>query len=382
MNLVYRASSTPVTGPDVAGSARRTFRALVLPVLVLLAALPLGTAVRPAGADTVSSLRAQAGEVAQRLVLEQLQVDAARQQTSVATAKLAEDALAIAQITQQLATDQQAIARHLHIVQNQAILTYIDSGAHSSSTDTALFGGGTAQAQAASEYAGLAVGNITAEVAQLHTAQHALQAQQAALQARQSQDRLDQSRQSADLGQADAAAGALRAEQAGLTGQLANAVAAQQTVQARAAATAVARTPKTSTSLATVATVATNTPATIPATIAASVGTSTPPTTVASGATTGDPYPNLSDPALNSFLNCVIQAESGGNYGIVSPNGLYMGAFQFSQPTWNSAASAAGLGLLVGVPPNHASKPEQDTVAVALFSLDGQQPWLGDRCSG
>ena len=100
-----------------------------------------------------------------------------------------------------------------------------------------------------------------------------------------------------------------------------------------------------------------------------------------SGPVNGDPYPNLPDPALNPFLTCVVQAESGGNYGIVSPNGLYMGAFQFSQPTWNSAASAAGLGLLVGVPPNHATKAEQDTVAVALFALDGQQPWLGDRCS-
>ena len=372
---MYRASSTPVTGPDAAGSARRTFRALVLPVLVLLAALPLGMAVRPAGADTVASLQARAGEVAQRLVLEQLQVDAARQQASVATAKLAEDAQAIAQITQQLATDQQAIARHLRIVQNQAILSYIDSGAHSSSTDTALFGGGTAQAQAASVYASLAVGNITAELAQLHTAQHALQSRQAGLQARQSQDSIDKTRLTTDLGQADAAATALRAEQTGLTGQLATAVAAQQTAQVRAAATAVARAPKTQTSLSSVAT---NTPATIPV----STSATTPPTTVASGTTTGDPYPNLSDPALNPFLTCVIQAESGGNYGIVSPNGLYMGAFQFSQPTWNSAASAAGLGLLVGVPPNHTSKPEQDTVAVALFSLDGQQPWLGDRCSG
>jgi hypothetical protein len=58
-----------------------------------------------------------------------------------------------------------------------------------------------------------------------------------------------------------------------------------------------------------------------------------------------------------------------------------MGAFQFSQPTWNFAARAAGLLYLIGVAPNRASKAEQDTLAVALFALDGQQPWLGDRCS-
>ncbi len=77
----------------------------------------------------------------------------------------------------------------------------------------------------------------------------------------------------------------------------------------------------------------------------------------------------------------MVQAESGGNYQAVSPDGLYMGAFQFSQPTWNTAAQAAGRPDLVGVPPNTASKPDQDTVAVALYALDGQQPWLGDRCS-
>jgi hypothetical protein len=86
------------------------------------------------------------------------------------------------------------------------------------------------------------------------------------------------------------------------------------------------------------------------------------------------------DPALNPFLQCVVQAESGGNYAAVSPNGEYMGAFQFSQPTWNSAAQAAGRPDLVGVPPNTASKADQDTVAVALYAMDGERPWLGDRC--
>lgn len=340
-------------------------------MLVLITALPFGAALRPAGADTVTDLQSQAAAVSQRLVLEQLEVDAARQQTSVASAQVAADGQAIAQITQELAADQQAIAQHLRIVQNQAVLSYIDSGANSSSTDTALFSGGTASAQAASEYAGLAVAGITAEMDRLHTAQHALQTQQAALQARQSQDRADQARQAADLGQVASAAAALQAQQTQLTGQLASAVAAQQTAQARAAAAAVARAPKVSTTR-------TVTPATVPAT---SGPAAAPPTAVPVGPTNANPYANLPDPALNPFLACVVQAESGGNYGIVSPNGLYMGAFQFSQSTWNSAAAAAGLGLLVGVHPNQATKPEQDTVAVALFALDGQQPWLGDRCS-
>jgi hypothetical protein len=334
--------------------------------------------VRPAGADTVSDLQTQAATVAQRLVLEQLQVDAARQQTSVASAQVVTDGQAIAQITQELAGDQKAMAYHLRIVQNQAIQSYTDAGANSSSTDTALFSGGTVRAQAASEYASLAVGNITADMDQLHTAQRALQAQQSALQARQLQDRADQTRQAADLDQATAAAAALAGQQSSLTGQLATAVAAQQMAQARVASAAVAKAAKVAT---TQSSARTSTRSSTPATIPTSPAPSPPPAAAPTGPVNGDPYPSLSDPALNPFLACVVQAESGGNYGAVSPNGLYMGAFQFSQPTWNSAASAAGLGLLIGVPPNLATKAEQDTVAVALFALDGQQPWLGDRCS-
>jgi hypothetical protein len=369
---VFRSGSTPLTGPDTAGSARRLFRALCVPVLVLLATLPIGAALRPAGADTVTGLQDQAAAVAHDLVLEQLQVDAAQQQTSVAAARVAADQQAITQLSAELATDQQAIARQLHIVRDQAIRSYIDSGADSSGTDAALFAGGSARAQAASEYSRLAVGTITAAMAQLHTAQRTLQARQAQLQARQAQDRADEAQRSASLAQASSAAGALRAQQARLTGQLATAVAAQQAAQARTAAAAVARAPHAATT--------TSAPtATIPPTTQGA--TTSTPAPAPSPATSGDPYPSLADPALNPFLSCVVQAESGGNYGIVSPNGLYMGAFQFSQPTWNSAVQAAGLGLLVGVPPNRASRAEQDTAAVTLFSLDGQQPWLGDRCS-
>ena len=352
------------------------FRALCLPLLVAAASVPLGAALRPAGAATVGDLRSEAATVSQRLVLEQLQDDAALQATSVASARVTADDQAIAQIEQQLTADQKAIDQHLHVVQNQAIESYINSGADSSSSDTTLFDGGTTQAQEASEYASLAVGNITTQMDQLHTAQQKLQAQEAALQARQNQDRADQARQSADLAQANAATAALQAQQAQVTGQLASAVAAQQAAQRQAAAAAVARASKSSPRTTTTATIATVSSTANPAPTAT---TSSPAPSGSSS--NGDPYPNLPDPALNAFLTCVVQAESGGDYSIVSPNGIYMGAFQFSQPTWNTAASAAGLPLLVGVPPNEATKPEQETVAVALYAMDGEQPWLGDRCS-
>ena len=85
-------------------------------------------------------------------------------------------------------------------------------------------------------------------------------------------------------------------------------------------------------------------------------------------------------PALPPFLQCVIQAESGGDYQAVSPNGEYMGAFQFSQPTWNEAAQLAGQPDLVGVPPDQATPAQQDDLAIALYDADGSQPWY-DPCT-
>jgi hypothetical protein len=367
---VLRSGSTPPTGPDTAGPTRRIVRALFLPVLVVLATLPIGAELHPAGADQITDLRSKAAIVAHDLVLEQLQVDAARQMSSVASAKVATDQQAIAQLGEELASDQQAIAHHLRIVQTQAIRTYVNSGSDSSNTGAFLFSGSTSQAQVANEYASLAVGTITTDMARLHTAQHTLQTRQAALEAQRSQDRSDEAHRTAALAQASSATAQLQAEQARVTGRLAFAVGAQQSAQAQAASAAVSGArklvPRTG-----------STTATIP--VPSPSSTTAVPTP--SATTAGVHYPSLSDPALNGFLSCVVQAESGGNYGIVSPDGLYMGGFQFSQPTWNSAAQAAGLGLLVGVPPNLATRSEQDSVAVALFALDGQRPWLGDRCS-
>ena len=153
----------------------------------------------------------------------------------------------------------------------------------------------------------------------------------------------------------------MESAQAQVTGQLAVAVAQQAAAQSAAASAAVAAAQRA----------AVPPPAASQPTSSASPPVAPP--TATGGATT--------DPVLNAFLQCVVQAESGGDYGAVSPDGLYMGAFQFSQPTWNLAAQAAGLPGLVGVPPNTTSKADQDTVAVALYALDGEQPWLGDRCS-
>ncbi len=160
----------------------------------------------------------------------------------MASARVAADAQAIAQLDQQLAADQQAIAQHLHVVQSQAIESYIDSGADSSSSDAGLFAGGSSRAQAASEYASLAVGNITTDWTSC-TLGPARPAAPAGGRSRHARPRTGPTRRNGRprWPRPTPPPPRSRPQQAQVTGQLATAVAAQQAAQAQAAAAAVAR---------------------------------------------------------------------------------------------------------------------------------------------
>ena len=67
-----------------------------------------------------------------------------------------------------------------------------------------------------------------------------------------------------------------------------------------------------------------------------------PPTTTAAPAPT--------DPGRRPrpFLACIRQRESHGNYAAVSANGIYRGAYQFSQASWDSTARHAGRPIWSG----------------------------------
>jgi hypothetical protein len=319
---------------------------------------------RPAAANQVGSLKAQAKAIEQKLVQEQLQADAYQQQFSVDSAKVAADTQAIAQVDQQLALDQQQFDAETAQVRQLAITSYMNGG-QLTGADAALFEGNAEEVQSANEYNSIATGNIETALSQLQSAQDTLQSQQTALHQQQAKDQADETQQATALSQATSTEHALAAEQSLVTGQLAAAVAAQTSALDAAAKRAVAAAQKAGSKSG-----GGNKPG-------GGAGAN-PGANPGTGAAAGPP---VADPALPPFLQCVVQAESRGNYGAVSPGGTYMGAFQFSQSTWNFAARAAGLLYLVGVPPNRATKPQQDTVAVALYALDGQRPWLGDRCS-
>ena len=82
-------------------------------------------------------------------------------------------------------------------------------------------------------------------------------------------------------------------------------------------------------------------------------------------------------PAGNSFLACVRQRESRGNYSVVNPSGPYYGAYQFLSSTWNVTAQHAGRLDLVGVLPSNASPADQDAMASHLYQWQGSGPWGG-----
>jgi hypothetical protein len=351
---------------------RSTLLAVLLSALVASTSLTVVFVRGPADADQISSLKARATALSQQLIREQLQVGAYEQQYSLATAKTAADARAITRLNHQIALDQQQITRKTGAVRQQAIASYTNYGTGSSGPGSSLFSGNEESAEADSEYSGIAVGNITTAVDGLRTAQRTLQASEGARQRQEAADRAEQAREAGYLAQADTTQGQLEASRAQVTGQLAVAVAQQAAAQAAAAEAAIAAAQRAAAAQSSASASAPG-PASAPVQ-STPVATSAPVTPGAGGGAT-------TDPALNPFLQCVVQAESGGNYAAVSPNGLYMGAFQFSQPTWNIAAQAAGLPGLIGMPPNVATKADQDTLAVALYALDGSQPWLGDRCS-
>jgi hypothetical protein len=300
---------------------------------------------RSAGANQVADLKAQATVISQELVLDQLQIDAYQQQYSVASEEVGADTRALAQVGQQIGDDERQIESDTGAVRQLAVKSYMNGGGLSGS-DASLFSGNEEMTQVANEYEAIALGNIELALNRLAADQRTLQAHRAALQAEQTQDQADQVLQASYLRQATSTQSFMQSVQHQVTGELATAVAVEAAAQDSTAAAAVAGAEK-----------------------AAGLSSQNEPTP-AEG----------SDPVLNPYLQCVVRAESRGNYGAVSPDGLYMGAFQFSQPTWNMAARAAGRPSLVGIHPNLASKADQDTLAVALYALDGEQPWLGDRC--
>lgn len=99
-----------------------------------------------------------------------------------------------------------------------------------------------------------------------------------------------------------------------------------------------------------------------------------PTTTTAAPTTTVEAAPPASGDPTPTQWAVLRQCESSGNYAIVSANGSYRGAYQFSQATWDGVARSHASSL-VGVDPAAASPADQDAMALALWRQSGWSPW-------
>lgn len=115
---------------------------------------------------------------------------------------------------------------------------------------------------------------------------------------------------------------------------------------------------------ATTTTAAPTTTTAPPTTTTTAAPTTTAPTPVASAA--GEPTPSQ----WAALRGC----EASGNYGAVSANGRYRGAYQFSQATWDWIAGMT-TPALVGADPAAAGPADQDAMAVALWHRRGWSSW-------
>jgi hypothetical protein len=314
----------------------------------------------PVAADQVSDLKAQATQIAQDLVLEQLQIGTYQQQDDVDVAKVQRDQVEIGSSENQIQADLGRVSRDHKRLQSEAVSAYINLDPEVSGNQ-GLFEN-QKELPTRAEYEEVASGDIALTIDGLHTDENSLRAERVTLEQQEARDQATTNQEATLTNSARQTSVQLASKQSEITGELAVAVSQQQAAQAAAAAAAV----RTAQAKAAAAAAAASRSSVPPS------GASSAPQGSAAGTPSGDP-------SLPPFLQCVLQAESGGNYSAVSPGGTYMGGFQFSQPTWNEAAQLAGMPQLINVPPNQATPAQQDDLAIALYDADGQQSW-DDSC--
>jgi Transglycosylase-like domain len=374
---VTEHSGAPAAGNSPAHRERtwaRTIRVSLSCVLVAGASISatLSAVVAPAGADQVSTLQAEAAQLSREMLLEQLQIGGYQQQYGTAMLRVQQDVVQEQQVRTAIQHDQQRVDHDRTVLRGAAVSAYENGGP--SGGVTSIFSD-QADGGSRTEYEHVLSSNVLDAVDRLRSDRDVLQAHQASLARVQAQDQASQAEAQALLQQAEGTEQQLQQQSSTVTGQLAVAVAQQQAAQAAAAAAAVAA--ASARARAAAAQDAAVQPGSAPASSPSTpTGGGAPPATAAAAATGG----GTTVPALPPFLQCVVQAESSGNYQAVSPSGQYMGAFQFSQSTWNEAALLAGQPGLVNVPPDQATPAQQDDLAIALYNADGSQPWY-DPCT-
>lgn len=201
--------------------------------VVTVMTMVLVPAARPAGADALSSAKAQAAQLSAEIAADSARLDVlaqqyddAQQQVQTLSVKLAALQHTIDQTRQQVGTDRLAL--------RQAALDAYVQGSTTTGLD-GVFSSGAEQASTAQEYRSVATGNLQGTLDRLHHAQAALTAQQTQLQTTEHQAQTAAAAAVKARQQAQATQAAETAALSQVNGQIKSIIQARQAAAAAAA---------------------------------------------------------------------------------------------------------------------------------------------------
>lgn len=242
---------TDVELPSTVPSSQQTGwprrAALVAGAVVTVLSGILGVPSHPAVADALSSAQAQAAQITSQLATDQQRLDTTAEQYDAAEQQVQQVGQQISQIRSTVAQDESHVATDTANLRAQAVSSYM---AGSSDSDLqSMFSANSEQATVTGEYQSVASGNISGAIDALSVAQSHLASQESQLQAAQSQDQAALDQASAAKQAAQATTADQEATLARVKGQIGALVAQRQAAQlaashaaflARAAAAAAA----------------------------------------------------------------------------------------------------------------------------------------------
>jgi cell wall-associated NlpC family hydrolase len=191
---------------------------------------------RPAAGDAISVAKAKAAAIEAQLTQAQDQMSALSQQYDAAQYHLTQINSSIETTKANVAANQAQVSKDRSTLSKAAVANYISDG--TASTQNPIFSGNEQTLGATDTYNKVATGDISLAVANLHTAQNALNAQESQLQGEQSQA---QSALAAEQQAVAQNAQAIQSQKSALgqeQGQIAQLVQEQQIAEAAAAAKA------------------------------------------------------------------------------------------------------------------------------------------------
>ncbi len=142
----------------------------------------------PVAADQVTNLKAKAAQIAQDLVLEQLQIDTYQQQYDVDGAKVQGDEAKIRSSEDQIRNDLSRVNRDHKRLQAEAVSAYINLYPQLDGSMAGMFEGNQNQRLARGVYERVVSGDIALTIDALHTDENELHAERVTLEQQKAQD--------------------------------------------------------------------------------------------------------------------------------------------------------------------------------------------------